>query len=447
MVARSQLGVYHKVAVTARYSYDRKTATNDLKSVIYSALALVISRHANLSITMVGFDSSEPYFARLPYVDLDEVVTFSEIENILDEEGRYQHVLDRFLEREHSQPWDLDVPLPLWRLHVLQQPRDESRFVLSYMFHHAVGDTKSAVVFHQALEDALNHTLSAIEASSKVISPNLPLVPPLDAFIDPAREVDGNVADDPEVLWTGTAQFLPARTKFRSLRFGVDDSTEILRMCKGHGVSLTAAIQAMLVTALFEKLPAEYTALRTDCPISLRDWLPAPVSALCMGILVDSFVETHQRPDLVDGGKGPFAWVHDAQKTKRRIDRAVRERRGDGLLEKLAHIKDVKAWTMAKMGQPRTTSLELSNVGQLPFPTEKRSATIQGLVFSQSAGAASGAIKVSCVTGRDGRIVLGFTWQEGVVEDVFVDGLLEEFQSILDRDLAAFHRAQNGRDE
>ncbi|KIW14874.1 hypothetical protein PV08_07659 [Exophiala spinifera] len=440
MVTRSQLGVYHKVGVTAFYSFDRKTTTHSLRSVLYSALALVISRHANLSITPVDPDSSEPYFARLPYVDLDEVVTFTEIDDVLDGQGRHHPVLDGFLEREHSRPWDLEVPLPLWRLHVLQQPGDESRFVLSYMFHHAVGDTKSALVFHQALENSLNNPTET-EGPSKVVSPNLPLVPPLDAFVDTTRVVDGNGSEEPDGLWTGARQFLPVRTKCRSLRFGANDSAEFLRMCKGHGVSLTAAIQAMLVMALFEKVPSEYTALKTDCPISLREWLPPPVSALSMGIFVDTFLETHRRSDfLVDGAKGPFAWVHDAQRTKRRIDRAVRERRGDGLLEKLVYIKDVRALTMDKMGQPRVTSLELSNVGKLPSLKEDRRAMIQGLVFSQSAGAVSGAIKVSCVTGRDGRVVLGFTWQEGVVEDVFMDGLVEEFQAILDQDLQCFQK-------
>ncbi|KAJ9633419.1 Alcohol acetyltransferase [Knufia peltigerae] len=449
MVARSQQGVYHKVGVTAFYSSDRKATTKEnLKPAIYSALALVISKHANLSITPVGVDSSESYFVRLPYVNLDEVVTFTEVENILDGQGRHRPALDHFLEREHSRPWDLRVPLPLWRLHILQQPEgDASRFVLCYMFHHAIGDTKSALVFHQALEEALNTTDGGTETSSMVSSPDLPLIPPLDAFVDTTREVDGGSApEEAGAVWTGAGQFLPVRTRFRSLRFGGDESIEFLRLCKAHGVSLTAAIQAMLVTALFEKLPSEYTALRTDCPISLREWLPAPVGALSMGILVDTFLETHQRPNLSHGGKqGSFAWVDDAQTTKKRIDRAVRERRGDGLLEKLSHVKDVETWTMAKMGQPRTTSLELSNVGRLPSLTENiRSARIHGLVFSQSAGAVSGAIKVSCVTGRDGRVSLGFTWQQGVVEDGFIDDFLDEFQSIFDGDLIFFQQMHNG---
>lgn len=57
------------------------------------------------------------------------------------------------------------------------------------------------------------------------------------------------------------------------------------------------------------------------------------------------------------------------------------------------------------------------------------------MLFSQSASACSGAIKVSGVTGRDERLALGFSWQEGVVDDGTVERLvaklLEEIEEIV----------------
>jgi hypothetical protein len=47
------------------------------------------------------------------------------------------------------------------------------------------------------------------------------------------------------------------------------------------------------------------------------------------------------------------------------------------------------------------------------------------MLFSQSASACSAAIKVSAVTGPDGRLDLGFTWQEGVIDSDMVERIKE----------------------
>ncbi len=435
MVARSQLGVYQKVAVTARY---KRASRGDLKKALCAALTVVISRYPNLSIVPVNLDSPEPSFARLPSVDLDQIVRFVEVDELADGDHRFP-ALDRILESEHSQPWKLTTPptLPLWRLHVLQQHGgNASTFILCYFFHHSIGDTKSALVFHQALEAALNSPVEG-EPVSKVETSRLPLLPPLDYFVDTPATGCSNESqsqEQPDKVWTGAVQSLPVQTRFRSLWLTTDHTSRFLHVCKINRVSLTAALQAMLVGALFSKLPREYRTVKTDCAISLRDWLPDPIDADSMGVFVDTFFETHQRPALQDRPKCAFSWAM-AKETGKRIDRVVQERKGDGLIGRLSQVQDVKSWTMERMGHRRTTSLELSNVGKLPSLVAVKDYVIESLVFSQSAGALSGAIKVSCVTGRDGRLVLGFTWQKGVVDEDLVDGVISEFQLIIYQEL------------
>ncbi|KAK5190040.1 Alcohol acetyltransferase [Exophiala xenobiotica] len=458
MVARSQLGVYQKVAVAARYKRAKLGGDLDQKKALYAALAVVISQHPNLSIVPVNLDSPEPSFARLPSVDLDQVIKFVEVEDELAADGDHRFpALDRILETEHSQSWNITTPptLPLWRLHVLQQQNGgntSSSFILCYFFHHSIGDTKSALVFHQALEAALNRT-RPVEGEGEPVSKvrtisRLPLLPPLDYFVDTSATGGSNVSqgqEAPDGVWTGAVQSLPVKTRFRSLWLTADETSRFLRVCKDNGVSLTAALHAMLVGALFGKLPQEYRTVKIDCAISLRDWLPDPVGAESMGVFVDTFFETYQRPvTVLQDSDGPnrafFSWTM-AKESRKRIERVVQERKGDGLLARLSQVQDVESWTVEKMGQRRTTSLELSNVGKIPSlvdVAEKEKHylyVIESLVFSQSAGALSGAIKVSCVTGRDGRLVLGFTWQEGVVDEDMVDGVMSEFQLILYREL------------
>ncbi|KAI1625348.1 alcohol acetyltransferase [Exophiala viscosa] len=419
MVARSQLGVYQKVAVTARYQcHDTKA----LKSRLYAALAVVVSRHPVLSAAAVDVDSKIPCFARLPYIDLDQVVSFNEIETVDDVDGKFP-TLDRFLEQEHTRQWDFGPALPLWRVHVFQQLGDTSRFILCYFFHHALGDTKSALVFHEAVEAALNAGSDA-ETASRIPTPtDLPLLPPLDDI--PRASASASQAGARENMsgvWTGAVQSLPIQTRLRSLWLSTEQSRRLAQQCKKNGVSVTAALQTMLAAAIFQQIPEGYTTLKTSCPVSLRAWLPSPVSAESIGVFVDTFPEKYHR--------GPFSW-EEAKRAKQTIDKVMHNRCGHGLIENLARIQDVKAEVDENMGQPRRASLEMSNVGKLGPLQPGQGYQIESLLFSQSAGAMSAALKVSIVTGRDGRLSLAFTWQEGVIEDGFGEKVIEEFEKIL----------------
>lgn len=432
MVARSQLGVYQKVAVTARYriSSNNDTDITDLKSRLYAALAAVVSRHPILSATVVNSES----FARLPYIDLDQVVTFSQIKTLDDIDGKFT-ALDRFLENEHIRPWDLSAALPLWRIHVLQKHGDNSGFLLSYYFHHASGDTKSALVFHEGLEEALNDARPEIESGSvssksvsKIPTPtDLSVLPPLDDFPQHSASAGtghsgAQESKSPSGVWTGGVQSLPVQTRVRSLWLSAEQSARLARRCKKNGVSITAALQPMLAAALFTHIPEEYTTLKTSIPVSLRGWLPSPIAADSMGVFIDTFPETYHRQ--------PFSW-DEAKRTKRTIDKVVQNRRVGDLVEKLSHISDVKAEVDEKLGRPRSDSMELSNVGKLAPLQSGKEYQIESLLFSQSAGALSPAIKISVVTGRDGRLTFGFSWQEGVVDDGLMEKVIEEFEETL----------------
>lgn len=73
------------------------------------------------------------------------------------------------------------------------------------------------------------------------------------------------------------------------------------------------------------------------------------------------------------------------------------------------------------MGKKRPVSYEVSNIGtvvprdQLDTEEGARALEMGRAVFSQSAAASSTPLKISVVTGGDGRLNLGFTWQVGSV--------------------------------
>lgn len=422
MIVRSNLGIYNNVGVTARY---KRKCLGSLKSAIFSAVATVISRHPILSAIPMDTDTSSPYFARLQFIDLNQAVTFAEMDGLGYGCEKYQ-ALDGFLQKEHNRPFQNTKPeSPFWRLHVLEEVGDDSRFMLAFFFHHCIADTKSALVFHEALEDALNKP-SETEANRMIYTSTMALLPPLDDFLDTGAATSPSIyREQPPNMWTGAVQFVPARTKFCSCWLTSGTTKQLSDISKEMRLSVTAILQTMLVAATFRCLPMEYTIIKADCAISLRPWLPSPVAASSIGCFVDNFSETYHR--------SPFTW-NECRRTKTTIERISQQKQGD-LCRTLRQIPDLKAWFEKKMGQARPTALELSNVGKLAPSNQPKDYELQSILFSQSAGACSGAIKVSAATGRDGRLTLGFSYQEGVVEDGMVEGMVQAFESILQKAL------------
>lgn len=431
MMVRSDLGIYNNVAVTARY---KRRCTGSLKPALFSAVATVIAQHPILSAIPVDTDTSSPYFAQLPSIDLDQVVQFHRMASCGDEYGR-SWALDRFLQGQHNHAFQYTKPpTPFWRLHVMEEGSDSSHFALSFVFHHCIADTKSALAFHEAIEAALA-TPGEPNADRTIRAPNMALLPPVDAFLDRDTSTSPSTPQEqPPTTWTGAVQFTPVRTKFRSLWLSAATTKQLVDVTKQQRISLTAALQTMLAAAVFRRLPPAYTAIKVDCPLSLRSWLPPPVTATSMGCFIDSFSETYHR--------GPFTW-DEARRTKETIARVVRQRRGDGLCGNLRRIPDLRTWFENKMGTARPSALELSNVGRLGSSanTESSNYEIESLLFSQSAGACSGAIKVSAVTGRNGRLTLGFSWQDGVVRDGMVESVIHDLESILQETLHKHQRS------
>lgn len=101
-------------------------------------------------------------------------------------------------------------------------------------------------------------------------------------------------------------------------------------------------------------------------------------------------------------------------------------------VEYMKHIPDQCTWILQKLGRRGMSAFELSNIGKVPA-SRKLSFEIESILFSQSASACSAAIKVSAVTGRDGRLMLGFTWQEGIVEDNMIEQIKQALKDEVER--------------
>lgn len=83
----------------------------------------------------------------------------------------------------------------------------------------------------------------------------------------------------------------------------------------------------------------------------------------------------------------------------------------------------------SKIGQARDSAFEVSNLGVFDALKTDGGWDVGKIVFSRSAFASGSAIAVSVVSGSDGALSLGFTWQEGVVEEEVVDRLINELEN------------------
>lgn len=420
------MGIYQNVGLTARYNRSTETP---VKPALFHALSNLISNHPILSAVPLAVETPNPYFVRLPEIRLDEVVTFV-TRNVDASNPYWRETLDKTLEEQHNSPFlfDRERPLPFWRISVLESEDTPSSFTLVFMFHHALMDTKSAMSFHDELETHMNQVdvdLHCGEPMSSIRTPSDALVPPLEELYTlPISEgflrSRENYKEPSSDSWTGSPQSTPVTTRFSSLWLSVSHTRTLAALSRKEGSSVTAVLQTLIATCLFSVVAPEYKTLQADCAVSLRGFLPHPVSTSTMGCYAGSISTVYQR--------APFDW-NEARRTKAVINDAMALKGGDMGVGYLRFIGNQHHWMLQKLGRKRMAAFELSNVG-VGSPLPNRACFgVESMLFSQSSSACSAAIKISAVTGRDGRLALGFTWQEGVVNDEMIEWLQKAFTS------------------
>ncbi|KAJ3519843.1 hypothetical protein NM208_g13962 [Fusarium decemcellulare] len=417
--ARSHLGIYTNVCVTATYM---NRHGENLRAALFRSLTSVIARHPILSAVPID-TTTTPRCVRLPIIHLERIVAFVEKPGYTPGPSR-DPTLDEFLEKQHNLPFQQDNSLvPFWRINVVTNPEDTSWFTLCLCFHHSLLDTQSAVMIHEDLECALSSPqIGPIPDTVEACQQDL--LPPLESMITLPTTADfvsrqQDPGELPEYWWSGKQQAVPVRTRFSSVWIAEKCIRNWKGQCREQGVTLTSGLMSLIAVAFFRLLPKEYTMIQGDCAVSLRRFLPADIDQRSVGCYVGSFSEVYNRDTL-------SPWK-DAKRTKSIIDETLRKRGTDMPVAYLKHVPNLIQWLAGKMGKKRWAAWELSNVGGLGLASDVKleDGLIQSIMFSQSASTCSGAVKVSAASGRDGRLGLGFTWQDGIVDDELVHELIK----------------------
>ena len=93
-----------------------------------------------------------------------------------------------------------------------------------------------------------------------------------------------------------------------------------------------------------------------------------------------------------------------------------------------------------KIGKPRDESFEFSNIGVFQHGQQEGEGSpnwkIGKVVFSQSADVVGAALEASLVTGGDGRLNIGFSWLEGVVEGSWVELVMTSLRDLIEKSVS-----------
>jgi hypothetical protein len=447
--ARHHLGFYKNVGFTAEYTLSEKPEIS-LESQVYIALRYVVVEHSHLSAIPLNADQSYPnvYFARLPEIDLRRCVELRERKTPFRKNGEADGELDELLAEQHSRDFKEELgSRPFWRLIVLRSQSDKTRVTATWIWHHALADGASALLFHESFLAGLNSAETTSDANPLVRSPTTDLLPPLEdlhpmpiswSFFLSA--VLGSLllslfAKRPAKLWTGNT--IPAdvstipRPRYRTLVLSAEDTRKLAQASRKEKTSVTATLQCLLAASLFNALPAtEYDRLKIQGPISMKRFLDVEEKQMTNAITTYSYLHSrcssaHTKGSSASNVLQNFSW-NEARAVKFTITSEVSKSGTDSPISLLRYVSDMPKYLLEKLGKPRDPTTEISNVGVWQGKKEPRQKCKVGrMTFSQCPNLVTGAFAVSAVTGGDGNAVLNFCWCEGAVEEEMMQKVVE----------------------
>ncbi|CAG8027637.1 unnamed protein product [Penicillium nalgiovense] len=433
--SRHQIGFYLNVAVSATYSLPDSFVL-PVKEYVYQACEAAIAEHPSLSAIVADDHTQDPYFVRLPEIDLDRVVFFQDrkpglLSTEVDGEPTPDLDLQTLLATQHNTSFK--APNPFWRVCVLLDIEDEQQFTVAFVYHHAIGDGISGKAFHKTFLRALGAVESSDQTKSIIKSSKLPLLPNIEHLHSMSLSLSYLAkkifqakiySRRPTGLWTGSKVLIPSQTRVRLVPFSKLLISTVREKCGQEGTTITALLQTIVARSIFAHIPSEFTLLACTGALSSRRWLPDVITGESMGVWVQDYEETYSRAAVAPSGES-FPWA-ETRRSRRTIESVLKMEGKNASTSLLQFVDDFQEeLCLSKVGKDREKSFEVSNVGILDPQTNPDLPSIKRMVFSQCASVMGNAIEVSAVTGGDGCLVLAFSWQQGVVEADLVNEVIE----------------------
>ena len=431
--ARHHLGFYNNVGLTATYT-SSSTQQPSLESLIFAALHHVVANHPNLSAIPINEDKSHPgvHFASLPEIDLRTCVEFRRRGTALPQGDETDGELDGLLRELHDRNFKEGVKSrPYWRLIIASYPRTPCAFTASWIFHHALSDGASSMLFHQSFLEGLNAVPAPKDIDPVVRTPTTRLPPSLEELHPMTiswsfflRAVAGSLlpsyfAPRSPDLWTGYPVDAIVQTHVPShnttIALSAETTKTFAEKCRKEGTSVTAALSTLLAAAIFPHIWPD-TELRIDTPMSLRPVLDVSDTQMINAITNHTFTHHRTTESRSSNVIEMFSWA-TARRVKHDLVEQVKKKGADSPIALLKYVSNMHEYLVDKLGKPRDSSAEVSNLGvwRTPDPTDPDVRTptwkLGRMTFSQSLNRTGPPLSLSAVTGGDACLVLSFNWE------------------------------------
>ena len=399
LLAQSQTGFYNSISMTARYELAANLVRDyDIESLIFSALRKVINRHAPTGVSIR--ENSDPYFLRLPRIDLRQVTQFTRQCNITS-----------ILGSAHRMSMETQAELPLWRVIIMTNKDFVHTIDVAFLFDHTICDGLSGFTFHHELLHALNGVQGP--TSPIVDVPQLHIFPPIEETYPFPRLLPLPPANPDDFCWSGAPVNIQNKTNhlriFYLSPFILD---VVLQICRDNNVALTSLFNVLIARLLYKMYPA-YTLFRGLCTVSSRRFTGTDNREMVNYVepLFQQFSPTAGTNYIQCGGK--FNW--NAVRVCDSEIKAVTCGTGSNHQFPSLSVQEFSNELMKFIGQRRLCAFSISNVGIFDQNILDK-VQISRIVFSQSIHINGPALQFTLAAAKGGELAVALTWQEGIVE-------------------------------
>lgn len=464
-IARSHLGYYNNVCVTATYSIPPALLSSTLlaadcstaaANLTYQILAQLNSQHPSLGISVLGAGTQTPSWNRLESIDLPSLVTFAEPD-----------VSAEYLLKLFNTPiLGDDGTAPLWRVLVIPSPPDVTsgtpeapapfHLTIGFFYHHAIGDGLSGAAvqigIHRAIIAALREPSSnpptTVQPSSADLPPSFETAVPLSITAGGFMRALYETVFPNRDVWSGAliTHSKPVVTKMRQFTLSAAQAAALAARCRRHETSVTALLMVVIAEVVAGKTKGA-KGIDGNAAISLRKFADG-VGAEDMGTYISAMSCLFFRSSAK--GKGRLGGGVEWEEAKR-VKGLLAKRAGGTKNQFTAFLKlipNVVKFLEGRPGQSRGKSFEISNLGVVDFGREEveggeESVGCERVVFGQSANVMGAAYSFSVATVKGGELNVLLSWQKGVVEERIANAVMVELERWLTTE-ASKHGATNG---
>lgn len=379
---------YSGNAVTAAYYHRSVTLPlESLQPLVYNTLSRVV-----LELPAMG-------------ATLHHAIQFIQLRD-----GREEEV-DRLVEEQQNIGFPVrSEQVPSWRL-IIAYPSGRSTIsdmVACFVVGASAKDQLCAVEFHRSFLAAL---LLANEAKLS-IQPSEYLSP------KDSKGLSGISTSRPGKQ----TSHIQRHSRFKTVKLGTADTACLLVGCLSRKIDITGVMQAVLAASLFANLTSEFSTLHTAGQILPSGTIKkSPVRIPC-----SRYIAIHNR---AQGWPVASIWsearrIHTASKAE-----LSGKPRSSSLIGVLRREGGSSLFNTNDNEETSEVSVAVSSVGSFRDPKSPESQeqgewNIGRMISSNDSNDIGAALRITLVVGGDGCLTMGFSWLEGVTQEVWLDRVI-----------------------